>query len=300
MTTTPAADWSIDQALVKSLLAQQHPDLSGLTPVAQESGWDNALFRLGPDLAVRLPRRVQAVELLAKEVRWLPRLAPGLGLAVPVPRRMGVPGCGYPSPWAVVDWVPGEAADLAPPDPGAGADLGRFLRGLHVPAPDQAPRNPVRGCPLADRESVVAGRLTRLAGRSGWDEGSVRRIWGRALAVGPSSEALWLHGDLHPRNLVVREGRLAGVVDWGDLGAGDPATDLAGFFLLGLSPGEWEGFEAWYGPVGPDTVLRTLGWAVALGLLFWETGLADHPRHAAIGSRALDSAVRFARHRGLV
>jgi aminoglycoside phosphotransferase (APT) family kinase protein len=299
VTATPAADWPIDETLVRALLIQQHPDLADLSIEALEPGWDNALFRLGSDLAVRLPRRTQAVELLAKEARWLPSLAPGLNLRVPVPRRSGAPGCGYPSPWAVVDWVPGEPADQTPPGPGTGADLGTFLRGLHTPAPAQAPRNPVRGCPLADREPVVAARLARLSGRPGWDESLVRRIWGQALAAAPGSEFLWLHGDLHPRNLVIHENRLAGVLDWGDLGAGDPATDLAGFFLLGLSPGEWGGFEAAYGPVGPDLVFRSLGWAVALGLLFWETGLSDHPRHAAIGVQTLGSVVQFVRARGL-
>lgn len=230
----------IDDTLVRALLTEQHPDLAKLPVRAAASGWDNAMFRIGDALAARLPRREVAAPLIDHELAWLPGLladVPGSdqgGLDTAVPLREGRPGCGYPWRWSVVAWLPGEPAVLAPPadTDDAARRIARFLAALHRSAPSDAPDNPYRGVPLADRADMLPRHLDQAAaiGRplgNGLDRRDVEAAWA-ALSAAPvwAGPARWLHGDLHPANLLVHEGRLSGVVDFGDLTSGDPATDL--------------------------------------------------------------------------
>jgi aminoglycoside phosphotransferase (APT) family kinase protein len=291
----PAAEVDVPADLVRRLLAAQQPDLAGLPLSPLANGWDNVMYRLGRDLAVRLPRRAAAAALVEHEQRWLPGLAPGLPLPVPVPVRAGRPGAGYPWAWSVVPYLPGRPAVAAPPaDPGeAAAVLAGFLGALHAPAPDHAPANPVRGVPLADRADAVAGWLD-VAG-AGVDRGAVLRLWESAVAAprwaGPR---LWLHGDLHPGNILVAGGRISGVIDFGDVTAGDPATDLSVAWML-LPAGERGGFRRAYRsaaghPVDAHTWLRARGWALAMSLAYLAHS-ADDPSLATLGRRTLAAAL---------
>ncbi len=231
----PPADVEVDADLVAALVAEQHPDVAGVVvPVAQ--GWDNAVFRLGADLAVRMPRRRLGADLVASERRWVPRLAPLLPLEVPVPVRAGRPGLGYPYEWTIVRWVEGttlleaeRGAEVGPAD--VGAVLGRFCAALHRPAPPDAPHNPWRGVPLHDRDRLVTARFRHLPDDVDRDALLVTWVEARDAPVwdGP---ALWVHGDLHPGNVVARQGRVVGVIDFGDLTAGDPAADLGVAWML--------------------------------------------------------------------
>src|ERR1039457_1400017 len=141
---------AIDEALVRALLHEQHPDLAGLGLREVAGGWDNRMWRLGEELAVRLPRTPRAPSLLRTEQRRLPFLAPGLPLPVQVPVRAGEPSARFPKPWTVARWVDGGPADHTPiSSPGAAGTLAGFLRALHRAAPGEAPANPDRGVPLA-------------------------------------------------------------------------------------------------------------------------------------------------------
>ena len=153
----PTAEVTIDTSVVRSLLQEQHADLAHLPLIEVGEGWDNKLFRLGGDLAVRIPRRAASATLIEHEQRWLPRLAPQLPLPVPAPLRVGRKGSGFPWSWSVVRWFPGQSALLAPPQDVAttAVALGRFLRALHQPAPENAPHNPWRGVPLAARTKTT-------------------------------------------------------------------------------------------------------------------------------------------------
>jgi len=151
----------IDETLVRSLLREQHPDLAGLALREVDGGWDNRMWRLGDDLAVRLPRTPHAPSLLRKEQRWLPSVTAGLPLPVPVPVRVGEPSERFPWTWTVTRWVDGEPADRAPvTDPASADALAGFLRVLHRPAPDEAPSSANRGVALAGVQpgSRPAGR----------------------------------------------------------------------------------------------------------------------------------------------
>jgi aminoglycoside phosphotransferase (APT) family kinase protein len=288
---TPAADIAIDVSLVRALLAEQHPDLAALPLHPAASGWDNEMLRLGEQLCVRLPRRAAAASLLLNEQRWLPLLSETLPLPIPVPLRIGRPSAIFPWSWSVVPWLAGSPADLVEPAPGQAVSLAEFLRALHQPAPADAPRNPVRGCALADRAAALNLRTARLQSRTTLFTAAVRSVWEEALSAPIDIEPTWIHGDLHPRNVLVEEGRVSAIIDWGDMAAGDRATDLACIWLL--LPGADLRRRAMdcYGPMSAHTWARARGWAVLLATLFVDTGLAGDPRFMAIGERSLRHVV---------
>ncbi len=292
MTTapTPAAEVDIDGALVRALLAEQHPDLAGLALVEVASGWDNVMFRLGDELAVRLPRRALAAPLVEDEQRWLPVLAPRLPLPTPVPVRIGRPGYGYPWSWSICPWLPGSPAALTPPnDPVAAAlALGGFLSAMHQPAPADAPTNPYRGVPLTERAAAARQRIEQLGDLV--DGPAVLAAWDELVGVAPwSGPAVWLHGDMHPMNILVDEGRVSGVIDFGDVCAGDPASDLSVAWMM-LPPEARPSFRRAAAnasdPIDDDTWARSRASALAIALAILASS-ADNPAMHAIGARTL-------------
>jgi aminoglycoside phosphotransferase (APT) family kinase protein len=272
------SDIDIDEALVRTLLREQHPDLAGLELREVVGGWDNRMWRLGEDLAVRLPRTPRAPRLLRTEQQWLPVLAPSLPLPVPSPVRVGEPSGRFPRAWTVARWVHGEPADRTPISrPEAAGTLAGFLTALHRKAPGDAPANPDRGVPLKTLEDHFDQCLTVVARSEIAAE--VGDVWAQAVAAPAWAEApVWLHGDLHPANVVVSDGTLSGVIDFGEMCAGDPATDLAAAWLLLPASTASPFFDAYAG-ANNATIRRAQGWAVlrALHLIAvgqnWERGL---------------------------
>lgn len=258
------ADHGLDSDLVRALLHDQHPDLADLELRDVSGGWDNQQWRLGESLAVRLPRTERAPTLLAKEQRWLPLLAELLPLPTPVPVRIGKPSPRFEHTWTVARWVDGEPADREPISRIEAAEtLADFLGALHVPAPVDAPVDPSRGAPLADAQyvddwfEVISGHPDGDAARHVWDVAVSAPAW-----QGPP---LWLHADLHPANVVVTGGALTGVIDFGDLCSGDPATDLSAAWTLLPSRAVGRFFDA-YGRADDATITRARGWAVMRAL----------------------------------
>lgn len=275
-----------DEELVRRLLRDQHPDLAGASIRLVDVGWDNDIYRLGEHHVARLPRRHEAIPLVAHEQTWLPILAERLPILISSPVRLGVPTSYFPWRWSIVPWFSGETADLSPPSPDQAPRLAEFLRALHQPAPANAPHNPFRGVPLSERAEKVEGRLEQLRNTTNVVTANVLEIWQRALNAPKSRETSWLHGDLHARNVVVSDGIISGIVDWGDITSGDAATDLASVWMLFDDPITRTACLDQY-QASPDMRDRAAGWAVffATGLL--ETGLVDHPQHAAIGETTL-------------
>jgi aminoglycoside phosphotransferase (APT) family kinase protein len=279
------AETEITAELVRDLLLDQHPDLADLPLALGARGWDNQLWRLGRDLAVRLPWATQTADaLLLKEHAWLPALAPRLPLPVPVPQRLGEPSARFPRPWIVTTWVPGDPADRVPVTRGERATdaLAAFLTALHQPAPAGAPSGRSRGGPLADYAEGFADYLTEATGLGLVpDPGAVRAVWDDAVAAPAwAGPPLWLHGDLHPANLLTSGGTFCGVVDFGDMCAGDPACDLAACWNL-LPDGYTERFHQAYQPAAdPATLRRARGWAVMkalVGILIGDAGVHGRP-----------------------
>lgn len=283
---TPAAEVEITDALVRDLLRAQHPDLAHLPITPMESGWDNAMFRIGEEFAARLPRRALAAPLIEREQKWLPTLASRLPLRVPAPVRIGSPDCGYPWRWSIVEWLPGAPADRSPPAADQGVVLARFLEALHAPAPREAPRNPYRGVPLADRAVVVGERIARLERTDGVLDEHVKRAWGIALETPIDASPTWIHGDLHARNALVEDGRLVAVIDWGDVAQGDRATDLAAIWAFLPTASARRAAIATLSRVSEATWRRARGWAVFFGVTLLDTGLVSDACQAA-GGRAM-------------
>lgn len=282
--TSPPAEFVITTRLVRQLLVEQYPELAHLALRRAGVGWDNEVFRLGSLLAVRIPRRALGAQLLAHELAWLGELAGRLPLPVPEPVAEGLPGLGYPWRWAVVRWVPGRRASHRPiAATGSGAVLAGFLAALHRPAPPDAPVNPHRGVPL--REVAAGLEEARTAVPGLWTP-RLDRLWQAALAApqlaGPPR---WIHADLHPGNLLTRRGRLVGVIDFGDMAAGDPAVDLAAAWLA-LPARERGPLREHAATIDPHAWTRARGWAVRQAVLLAANSV-DHPDLAAVAAASL-------------
>jgi len=220
----------VDEWLARRLLAEQLPAYADLSLRRVPSGGtDNVVFRLGPDLAVRMPMHPGGADGLRKELRWLPVIAPHLSLDVPEIVATGEPSDGYPFPWAVVRWLPGEDGVTGRIDSlhEAALALGRFVRELQAVANAPRPGSEgfVRGGPLVERDPAFRAALARCDGLLDVDR--VRAIWEDALAAPDwDNPPVWLHADLLPSNLLLRNGRVAGVLDFGAMATGDPAYDV--------------------------------------------------------------------------
>ncbi|MEV6116089.1 aminoglycoside phosphotransferase family protein [Streptomyces sp. NPDC052109] len=268
--------FEIDNDLVHSLVREQHPDLAELGLREVPGGWDNQLWRLGGELAVRMPRTQRAPALLRKEHRWLPTLAPSLPLPVPTPMRIGEPSARFPRPWTIAAWVHGEPADRTPISHDSAADaLADFLKALHVKAPADAPVGEDRGVPLKTLTDGFEKMLEEVvSGGAGVDPRNVRDVWNEALAAPDRQDApVWLHGDLHPANVVVSNGTLSGVIDFGDMCAGDPAVDLAAAWVL-LPAGAASRFFDAYAHADEAMIRRARGLAAAKSLFLILMGRA--------------------------
>jgi len=222
----------IGPSLVACLLETQFPEWADLpiTPVELD-GWDNANFRLGDNMSVRLPSGESYSTQIDKEHRWLPVLARNLPVAIPQPLALGAPGCGYPWPWSVYRWLPGEYAtvDRIANITQFARALGEFLVVLQAIDPADGPPAGAdthnRGAPLAVWDSWTRKTISDIA--DGIDAELVTRVWEAALAANWEGQPTWFHGDVTASNLLVLDGRLSAVIDFGCSGIGDPACDLA-------------------------------------------------------------------------
>jgi aminoglycoside phosphotransferase (APT) family kinase protein len=262
-----ADEVDIDDALVRRLLAGQFPPWADL-PIVRiaSSGTDHAIYRLGDDLAVRLPRIHWATGQADKDEQWLPKLAPHLPLAIPVPLAKGEPAEGYPWLWSVVPWLEGEAWTTDGIDDlrDAAVALAQFIMALQridtAGGPPAGPKNGFRGVPLSVRDTDFRAQVA--ASGDMVDARAMIEAWEMALAApawdGPP---VWLHGDLgRPGNLLVARGRLSAVIDFGCLGVGDPACDLSAAWAL-FSGKSREAFRAAL-PFDDATWARARGWAL--------------------------------------
>lgn len=286
MAGTPKAEVAVSEALVSALVADQHPQYAHLPVTFAAEGWDNFTFRLGEALAVRLPRRAASAELIVNEQRWLAVAARDVSLPVPAPLATGVAGRGYAWPWSIVPWIEGAPVAHAPLDEDQGVALANVLRDLHHPAPEGAPTNPVRGVRLDSRRERFEPCLDRVRGSCDLILPAIDRAWQDALAAPFTQSPVWLHGDLHAQNVLSRNGKLAGVIDWGDMCVGDPAVDLGGvWILLSQASARAQALNR-YAP-DDDLVVRAIGWAILFGATLYENGRVDDSEHAAVGETTL-------------
>jgi aminoglycoside phosphotransferase (APT) family kinase protein len=276
-----------DRSLVRRLVTVQFPQWADL-PIAPVSsyGTDHAIYRLGARLAVRLPRIEWAAGQAAKEAVWLPRLGPHLPLAVPVQIARGSPAEGYPFEWSVYEWLPGESANGALDDfDQAAVDLAAFVRALRRIRTDGAPRRSrgARGAPLSELDRSVRRAIEQLDRR--FDRDATLRSWLESLeAWSWDGDEVWVHGDLLPGNLLVVDGRLSAVIDWGGLNVGDPACDLQPAWNV-FDGSSRETYRAELA-VDDASWLRGRGWALFQAVMalpyYWHTnpGMVRQASHA--------------------
>ncbi|GAA4924296.1 aminoglycoside phosphotransferase (APT) family kinase protein [Actinomycetospora succinea] len=284
-------------ATIRALIDEQFPHWAGLPldPAPMEGGSDNLLYRLGDDLVVRVPRHPNPHG--TREDHWLRLLGRVLPVPIPVPLVGGTCGPNRLSFWTISRLLPGEDATTAPiPDHHAVArDLAAVvlaLRSLPWPGPEPGPENGGRGAPLATRDEEVRNALAALRAdpEPGIDLAGAAAVWRDALAAPPHDGApVWLHGDLLPGNLLVRDGRLSAVIDWGCLAVGDPAVDLLPAWTL-LSPAARATFRAAL-DVDDATWRRGRGWAVSFGLVALPYHRTRTPGLARVAHRAIVTAV---------
>ncbi|UWF78430.1 MULTISPECIES: phosphotransferase [Microbacterium] len=285
MPDSPASEVTVGEADVRRLLRRSAPHLAELPLQRAAEGWDNSMWRLGADLAVRMPRRQAAARLIAHEQQALPALARALaptGVRVPEPLLVGAPDGRYPWNWSIVPWLPGlPAIETARADRTAwAAQLARALRHLHRPAPADAPANPVRGVPLARRDGAIRARLDGIG--PGRVAEFLRAAWDAGLAAPAATERVWIHGDLHPGNLLVEDGWLRAIIDFGDVTAGDPAYDLAGMWPAFDADGRRAFRTAIGDRYDAATWTRARAWAAALAAILLHAS-DDLPAFRALG-----------------
>ena len=282
MTATPDAEVQVDEPLLRALLESQQPDLAHLPIRALDAGWDNLMIRLGEDLIVRLPRRAVAAQLIEHEQRWLPALTSRLPVPISAPVRTGVAQHGYPWSWSILPYFDGTTVDKMPLGGDQAQALANFLIALHQPAPNDAPVNSVRGGKLADRAAAFEERAVRIRAKTSCLTPALERCWRSAVDLPLALDRHWLHGDLHARNVLARNQSMQAVIDWGDITAGDAATDLASVWMLLGSQTARDSALASYG-ADDELRLRAMGWAILFGVMLLDTGLVDHPAHAQMG-----------------
>jgi aminoglycoside phosphotransferase (APT) family kinase protein len=294
------SEMEISEDLVRDLLREQHPDLAELPIREVAGGWGNQMWRLGDELAVRMQRMDKRPDPQLKERRWLPVLAPRLPLPIPTPVRSGAPSVRFPKIWTVMTWVEGTPLDhgsITRADHAADM-LAAFLRALHVAAPTDAPDSSDFGahpkaCTDGFENFLRAVDLGRFA------EDDIRAVWDDAVATPEwAGPRVWVHGDLHPANVVVADGTLAGVVDFGAVFAGDPASDLAAAWVL-LPAGSASRFFNAYARADEAAIRRARGLAAMKSLFLMlmgqngDRGLpGGKPNWGPAGRSALDRVLK--------
>jgi aminoglycoside phosphotransferase (APT) family kinase protein len=260
----------VDIPLVHRLLAKQFPQWASLPmKLIQPSGTDNAIYRLGDEMVVRFPRGERASHTLEKEIEWLPRLAPQLPVAIPIPKAKGAPAEGYPFRWSVYTWLKGENATHHTEDLNQMAvDLAGFVAALQKIDPSGGPmpgaHNFFRGVALSERDQMTRAAIISLG--QAIDRDAVTAVWEAALSASEwGGPPVWVHGDLDPRNVLVAQGRLCAVIDFGGLSVGDPACDvMAAWKFFSSRPREVFRNKL---SVDESTWIRSQGWALSQALI---------------------------------
>jgi aminoglycoside phosphotransferase (APT) family kinase protein len=291
-----ADELEIDADLVRALIAAQFPALSSLPirPLETE-GTENAIFRLGRDLAIRLPRVANASRQAERESLWLPKLAPYLkSLAVPEPICLGQPTAAFPHPWAICRWLDGENAWLEPPRDlrQAARQLARFLTELRsAPVAGNTSvlaRRSGRGVALVYSDAATRAAIAECEGLA--DTETLSAIWDNALATPVWQGApVWLHGDLHVGNLLTTNGALSGVIDWGSFGMGDPAADLTVAWSM-LDADCRAIFRAEL-DVDDDSWIRGRAWAISVAVIALPYYIETNPLLIALSRHSIEEAV---------
>jgi aminoglycoside phosphotransferase (APT) family kinase protein len=285
---------SIDTALVKRLVAAQFPHWADLPVRSVEfGGWDNRTFHLGDEMTVRLPSAEGYVPQVDKEHRWLPMLAPHLPLPIPAPLAKGVPAEGFPFSWSVYRWIEGDNSGIGRIDDLTefATALAGFLSALQQIDPTDGPppglHSAFRGGPLETYDAETRRAIDVLHDQV--PNEAATAVWETALRATWQGPPVWFHGDVAVGNLLVRDGRLAAVIDFGCSGVGDPACDvtIAWTLLWGASRAAFRTALA----VDPATWARGRGWTLWKALITLAKHFGTDPDKAATAKHLVDTVL---------
>ena len=296
-TARPVDEVRVDATLVTSLIRTQVPEASGFSLGERFEGKDAIVWRLGDAWAVRLPRRQLAADRDVTAVDWLPRISTTWPFRAPVPVRIGSPNNAFPWRWSVVPWVPGEPSSRAPLSSKGAVQLGTALAALHTEAPIQAPRHPKRSQPLVLRSSRFEDRLHTLARRTdgtAWrlHVDAACRIFDHGASI-PRPAVTWTHLNLKGHHVLTHGGALAGIIDWREAAAGDPAADIGQCLVL-LPPQHWDPFIEGLGGIDMPTFARARAEAIDYAAML---ALSPHKADVAAGWLGLRN-LGVAQHHG--
>jgi aminoglycoside phosphotransferase (APT) family kinase protein len=284
----------ITEALVSQLVTTQFPQWANLPiKLVEPSGWDNRTFHLGSAMTVRLPSAEGYAPQVEKEHRWLPKLAPLLPLPIPVPLAKGVPSEIYPWSWSIYPWLAGETATLERISdvPEFASSLAHFLTALqHIDATNGPPPgldSGFRGGPLTTYDTETRNTLEVLGDNI--DARAATAVWETALRAPWHPSPVWFHGDVAVGNLLVKEGKLSAVIDFGCVGVGDPACDL----VIAWTLFSGESRQAFYAGLSVDdaTWARGRGWALWKALITLAQHINTNPEEAAKARYVIDEVL---------
>ena len=282
---TPPAEVNITIPLIKRLLDNQFPELAHLPISFFDAGWDNEMYRLGDELVIRMPRRKVAVELLENERFWLPNLSSILPIDIPTPKHLGSSNADYPWIWNINPWFNGQTANEGKLKEGQSIVIAQFLKTLHVHPSSEILKNDARAT-LIEKKASIDVRIAQLKKQTNLITSNIETIWEKAMTADRGYKSKFIHGDLHPKNILVNDGKFEAILDWGDMTHGDVSIDLSCLWTLFEDPKERQMAIDHYQP-SQDQILKAKGWAVFMGVLMLHTGLVDNSTHASIGTQIL-------------
>jgi aminoglycoside phosphotransferase (APT) family kinase protein len=287
----------IDVSLVTRLIAAQFPEWAHLPiSVVANSGWDNRTFHLGEEMLVRMPSGEHYAKAVAKEQRWLPRLAPYLPRPIPQPLALGKPGPGYPWPWSIYGWLEGEIAtrNSTPNLVAFAEDLAEFLLALQQVETTDGPTRKMRGGSLELWREQAETAIDLLADQI--DTQTAIEIWQLALDAPFEEKPVWYHGDVAAGNLLVQDGALSAVIDFGGLGVGDPGCDMAIAWTF-LEPQSRQAFRERLG-VSHAVWNRGRGWVLWKGMIVMADMIQTNAIEAASAGYAVEQLISDHRANG--
>ena len=267
----PKQEIEINPTIVSELIAEQFPTLSDLPISFLGSGWDNVNYRLGTDYIIRIPRRKIAADLLMNEMEWLPKIKQELPISISAAVYVGQADANIPWKWAITPWFDGKTANQVQLGKEEAKRLAIFLKRLHQLPTHNLPHNPMRAVPLSERADSFGERMTYLKANTAFISTKIEELWEVALSEKAAQFNSFIHGDLHPFNIIQEDGKIRAIIDWGDLTKGNEATDLAVFWMLFDNEKVRNTALATY-EASQRQINIAIGWAIFYGTFFLYEG----------------------------
>jgi len=281
---TPDVEVNTSEELIKELLDTVQVGVKSMRLLGE--GWDNMMYLVNDSYLIRLPRRNVADQLIQNEQGFL--LKYGRDMLIPVPKilHLGKPGDAYPYHWTISNFLLGEPAVGMYPDDDQCELFASFLKSVHSLDGSEMNFNPYRSTPLTSRAKDMSNKMQELKQSTTLISDKIESIWQRALSeTHPETKSI-IHGDLHARNILLSGSRFSGIIDWGDVCCGDPATDLASIWMLFRNADSRRRCLTIYG-ADDSLIARSKGWAIVFGVLLTSIGIANQDSHEQIGRFAL-------------